>query len=64
MADKDITGLELARRCGVSQSKMSFVINNKQSARLELIYKIQDVLGIEDDEFAYYFLVSGGGQVS
>ena len=64
MIDKSLTGVELAYRCGVSPSKISFVLNNKQSARLELIYKMQEVLGIEDEEFGYYFLVSGGGRVS
>ena len=62
MIDKNLTSTELAHRCGVSPSKMSFVLNNKQAARLSLIIEIQEVLGISDEDFGYYFL--GGDSVS
>lgn len=62
MIDKSLTGMELAYRCEVSQAKMSLVLNNKQSARLDLVFKMQEVLGITDEEFGYYFL--GGYQAS
>lgn len=62
MIDKSLTSMELAYRCDVSPAKMSFVLNNKQAAKLELVLKIQEVLGIPDEEFGHYFL--GGGWVS
>lgn len=62
MIDKNLTGMELAYRCGVSPAKMSFVLNNKQAAKLELIFKMQDVLGILDEDFGHYFI--GGGKLT
>lgn len=62
MIDKNLTSMELAYRCGVSPSKMSFVLNNKQAARLSLIIDIQETLDIPDEDFGHYFL--GGGRVS
>ena len=62
MIDKNLTSMELAYRCGVSPAKMSVVLNNKQAAKLSLIIDIQEILGIDDSEFGYYFL--GGGRIS
>lgn len=56
MIDFDITASELADRCGVSQTKISFILRNKMLLTLELAEKIQEILYIEDEDFAYYFL--------
>lgn len=56
MIDFDLTNAEMADKVGISQSKMSFILNHKQAATLEIAERIQETLGIDDSQFAYYFL--------
>lgn len=56
MVDKGFTSGELADEVGVSPSKMSFILNNKQEMKLWEAHEIQKALSIPDEKFSYYFL--------
>lgn len=59
MVDKELTSAELADVVGVSPSKMSFILNNKQDMKLWEAFEIQQALDIPDERFTYYFLDGG-----
>lgn len=56
LIDKDLTVSDVAVCIGKSYSNTALKLNNKATMTLGEAEKIQDLLGIEDFEFGFYFL--------
>lgn len=50
MAEKGITGKELAEKAGVTESMMSYIAKGLRSPSVEVLVRIANVLGCKVDE--------------
>jgi antitoxin component HigA of HigAB toxin-antitoxin module len=60
MVDYGLTNAELADRIGVTPSHFSGVLNGKKTLTLGVANRIQKVLEIPDELFAFYFMKRDG----
>ena len=56
LIDKDMDLSDLAAVIGRSYTTTSMKLNNASSMTLDEAEKIQEALGIHDEDFAYYFM--------
>lgn len=59
LIDKDMDLSDLAVAIGRTYTTTSMKLNNSRSMTLDEAEKIQEALGIHDEDFAYYFLSHG-----
>lgn len=59
MLEQGISCGQMAEKMGVSAQHFSSVLNNKKAITLGLANKMQEILGIPDERFAFYFMQRG-----